>query len=179
MTRSSSLTIDDDYAWLIAVPKRQEFTQPTFHVGERVKWSGESTQGHWCRQTGRIMGLTFTTDQCWRYDIQIDTAALDSDTACQRVCLPGEDLKLIQDSASVRKQLKPASVWMTTQAAADTLGLSQTQLRKLRRKRMFKSGYHYRDTSVPGSGLPRWQWHVERCGQALELPPERRLPQKR
>jgi hypothetical protein len=63
---------------------------------------------------------------------------------------------------------------MATQAAAATLGLSPAQLRKLRRKQLFKVGYHYRDTSVPGSGLPRWQWHVARCGKALEIPPEKR-----
>jgi hypothetical protein len=174
MTHYSNLLLKGDYAWLIAVPKRQEFTQPTFHLGERVKWSGESPQGHWCCQTGRIMGLTFTSDQQWHYDIQIDPMTSDTEVVFERVWLAAIDLKLLQDAASVRRQLQPASEWMATQAAAATLGLSPAQLRKLRRKQLFKVGYHYRDTSVPGSGLPRWQWHVARCGKALEIPPEKR-----
>ncbi|MBM0745161.1 hypothetical protein JOY44_27170 (plasmid) [Phormidium sp. CLA17] len=54
------------------------------------------------------------------------------------------------------------------------LGITNNQLRKLRLNGLFKQGFHYRDTSIPNSGLPRWQWHVERCTQALESPLERR-----
>ncbi|MBD2261098.1 DNA-binding protein [Pseudanabaena sp. FACHB-2040] len=61
-----------------------------------------------------------------------------------------------------------------TEAAATLLGISAEQLRHLRRSGLFKAGHHYRDTSIPGSGKPRWQWHVERCAQALAVPPEKR-----
>ncbi|MBD1871229.1 DNA-binding protein [Cyanobacteria bacterium FACHB-471] len=68
--------------------------------------------------------------------------------------------------------------WFFTEPAAFKLGISAEQLRKLRRKGLFKNGHHYRDISVPGSGLPRWQWHVERCVKALEIPPEKRSIRK-
>ncbi|MBD1998049.1 DNA-binding protein [Leptolyngbya sp. FACHB-541] len=53
------------------------------------------------------------------------------------------------------------------------LGISEEQLRKLRRNELFKSNYHYRDTSIPGAGRPYWQWHVERCAEALEASPKK------
>ncbi|MEP0821011.1 MULTISPECIES: helix-turn-helix domain-containing protein [Trichocoleus] len=174
MTSPSTLAIEQDYAWLIAIPKRDEFTQPQFHFGERVKWSGEDTQGVWSRKTGRIIGLKFTHDSQWHYSIHLDTEFLPSEAIAEEVWIAEAELKLVPDSASVRKQLKPESEWMTTQQAAQVLGISAEQLRKLRRRQLFKIGYHYRDTSVPGSGLPHWQWHIERCGKALEMPPEKR-----
>lgn len=176
MTHYPIQPIDSEYAWLIAVPKRQEFTQPQFHFGERVKWSRKETQGTWLCRTGRIIGMQFTAEQVWNYQLQLDSDSMSGDME-QTVCVDAEEIKLVNDSASVRTHLNPASDWVTTQQAAQELGVSPEQLRKLRRRGLFKVGYHYRDTSVPGSGLPRWQWHVERCGKALAVPPEqRRVP---
>ncbi|MBD1860026.1 DNA-binding protein [Leptolyngbya sp. FACHB-1624] len=70
----------------------------------------------------------------------------------------------------MRLQLQLEPEWRLTRVAAQKLGVSSEQLRKLRRRGLFKSGYHYRDISVPGSGKSRWQWHLTRCGQALESP---------
>ncbi|WP_242024436.1 hypothetical protein [Trichocoleus sp. FACHB-591] len=174
MTPPSTLAIEQDHAWLIAIPKRDEFTQPQFHFGERVKWSGEDTQGVWSRKTGRIIGLKFTHNFQWYYSIQFDAEFLPLEAIAEEVWIAESELKLVPDSASIRQQLKPESEWLMTQAAAQVLGISAEQLRKLRRRHLFRVGYHYRDTSVPGSGLPRWQWHVERCSKALAMPPEKR-----
>jgi hypothetical protein len=173
MTHHLIRSIDSDYAWLVAVPKRQEFTQPEFHFGERVKWSGEDAQGIWFCRTGRIIGMKFTTEQGWHYQLQLDPDSIAPDMD-QTVIVAAEDIKLVKDSASIRTHLKPESDWVITQQAAQALGVSPEQLRKLRRRGLSKIGHHYRDTSVPGSGLSRWQWHVERCGKALAVPPEQR-----
>lgn len=170
---------DSDLAWFIGVPKCQEFTQPQFHFGERVKWPYEE-DGHRSYRTGRIFGMTFTSAQQWRYEIHLD---LESSLPVQEegeMTIPETALKLVPDSQSIRPQLRPEPDWRLTQGSAQTLGVSAEQLRKLRRKGLFKSGYHYRDISVPGSGKSRWQWHVIRCGKALEVPSERRtVPKQR
>ena len=179
MSQIKPLTHDSDLAWFIGVPKCQEFTQPQFYFGERVKWPYEEN-GHRIYRTGRIFGITFTPAQQWQYEIHLD---LESSLPFQEegdVTIPETALKLIPDSQSIRPQLRPEPDWRLTQGAAQTLGVSAEQLRKLRRRGLFKSGYHYRDISVPGSGKSRWQWHVIRCGKALEVPSERRpVPKQR
>ena len=77
-------------------------------------------------------------------------------------------------ATAVEAYLQPASAWLQTAPAAQVLGISSEQLRKLRRRGLFKVGTHCRDTSIPGSGLARWQWHIERCQQALATPPAKR-----
>lgn len=179
MKLPSTPTIEQDYAWFVAVPKRDVFTQPQFHFGERVKWLEADAQGGRSWKTGCIMGMKFIREQRWHYQIQIDADSLTADASSEAVDFDEADLRLVPDSTSVRAQLKPTAEWMTTQSAACVLGISPAQLRKLRRQHLFKIGYHYRDTSVPGSHLPRWQWHVMRCGKALEVPPEKRPVQTR
>lgn len=169
--------IDSDYAWFIAVPKYQEFTQPEFYFGERVKGVKKKIQGTQFDRTGRIIGMKFTTEQVWHYYLQLDPSDQSPEIA-QAAIVSAKEITLVKDSDSVRTHFKPASDWVTTQQAAQQLGVSPEQLRKLRRRGLFKVGYHYRDTSVPGSGLSRWQWHVERCGKALAVPPEQRQAQK-
>lgn len=174
MTQHFSLSSEQDYAWLIVVPKRQEFTQPKFHFGERVKWCTEAKSSSWGCQTGRIIGIHFIASHGWTYLINLDQEGQAPDTASGEQSIAEPFLQLVQDSASLRRQLKPAADWLLTNQAAARLGLSPEQLRKLRRKGLFKPGHHCRDSSVPGSGLPRWQWHVERCSQALESPSAKR-----
>ena len=179
MSQPKMLTHDSDLAWFIGVPKCQEFTQPQFHFGERVKWTHEA-DGHRFYRTGRIFGMTFTPAQQWQYEIHLDVESSLSSQEEGEVTIPETALKLVPDSQSIRPQLRPEPDWRLTQDAAQTLGVSAEQLRKLRRKGLFKSGYHYRDISVPGSGKSRWQWHVIRCGKALEVPSERRtVPKQR
>ena len=179
MSQPKMLTHDSDAAWFIGVPKCQEFTQPQFHFGERVKWTHEA-DGHRFYRTGCILGMTFTLAQQWQYEIHLDVeSSLSSQEDCE-VTIPETALKLVPDSQSIRPQLQTEPDWRLTQVAAQALGVSAEQLRKLRRKGLFKSGYHYRDISVPGSGKSRWQWHVVRCGKALEVPSEKRpMPKKR
>ncbi|MBM0745570.1 hypothetical protein JOY44_29560 (plasmid) [Phormidium sp. CLA17] len=179
MPQLKPLTHDSDLVWFIGVPKCQEFTQPQFYFGERVKWPYKE-DGHRIYRTGRIFGMTFTSAQQWQYEIHLD---LESSLPVQEdgdVTIPETALKLVPDSQSIRPQLRPEPDWRLTQVAAQTLGVSAEQLRKLRRRGLFKSGYHYRDISVPGSGKSRWQWHAIRCGKALEVPSEKRpVPKQR
>ena len=169
MSRPKTVTHDVDQAWLVVVPKCQEFTQPQFHFGERVKWTQEA-DGHRVYRTGRIFGMTFTPAQQWQYEIHLDVESSLPAQEEGEVTIPEADLTLVPDADSIRPQLQPQSDWRLTQVAARTLGVSAEQLRKLRRRGLFKSGYHYRDISVPGSGKSRWQWHLARCSQALESP---------
>ncbi|MCY7277542.1 MAG: hypothetical protein LH702_28350 [Phormidesmis sp. CAN_BIN44] len=179
MSRPKTFTHDVDQAWLVVVPKRQEFTQPQFHFGERVKWIDEE-KGHGFHRTGRILGMTFTPAQQWQYEIHLDVESSLPSQEDGEVTITEALLKLVPDSQSIRPQLRPEPDWRLTQEAAQALGVSAEQLRKLRRRGLFKSGYHYRDISVPGSGKSRWQWHVVRCGKALEVPSEKRpVPKQR
>lgn len=170
MTITTTLPLEQDYAWLIAIPKRQEFTAPPFHFGERVKWQETGATGERSFHSGRILGLSFSLDDAWQCQVCRDEVAEDRCTT-----LAASRLKLVQDSASIRQQLAARrSAWKMTAKAAAELGITADQLRKLRRRGLFKQGHHFRDTSVPGSGKPRWQWHLERCAKALAVPSEQR-----
>ena len=169
MSRSKTLTHNSDPAWFVGLPKCQEVTQPQFHFGERVKWTHEEN-GHRVYQTGRILGMKFTQAQQWQYEIHLDSELLLPSEGDREVTITESTLKLVPDSQSIRPQLRTEPDWRLTQVAAQALGVSSEQLRKLRRRGLFKSGYHYRDISVPGSGKSRWQWHLTRCSQALEIP---------
>ena len=179
MSRPKTFTHDVDQAWLVVVPKCQEFTQPQFHFGERVKWTHE-VNSHRTHRTCRIIGMKFTSAQQWQYEIGLDVESALPEEGDGDVTMTEPALTLVPDAASIRPHPQPQSDWRLTQVAARTLGVSAEQLRKLRRKGLFKSGYHYRDISVPGSGKSRWQWHVVRCGKALEVPSEKRpMPKQR
>lgn len=172
MNKNNSVVPEADHAWFLAVPKRQEFTMPAFHLGERVKWrvAGEGRSPRY--QSGRVMGLVFRASQEWHYIICVDVPETDAEAWQEH---PATVLTLVPDTASIRSQIDlHQSPWQMSEAAAAALGISAAQLRKLRRQGMFKAGHHYRDTSVPGSGKPRWQWHVGRCEKALAIAPEKR-----
>ena len=172
MNKYNSVIPEGDHAWFVAVPKRQEFDAPTFHLGERVKWRVEGEGRSPQSRSGRIMGLVFRTSQEWHYIICVDAVDADGETWQEQSAAV---LTLVPDTASIRPQIDHhQSPWQMTEAAAMALGISAAQLRKLRRQGMFRAGHHYRDTSVPGSGKPRWQWHVGRCEKALAIAPEKR-----
>ena len=175
MSRSKTSPPPLDQVWLVVVPQL-DFTEPQFHFGERVQWAGENDQGIWQRQTGCIIGMTFIRSHGWEYHIQpdLDPVASNPSTPATVVSLPVQDLTRIEAATSIESYLQPPSAWLPTAQAAQVLGLSAEQLRRLRRKGLFKVGHHCRDTSFPNSGLSRWQWHVVRCGQALAVPPEKR-----
>ena len=162
-----------DYAWLVIVPKRAEFSEPLFHFGERVKFcQGQGSDRSW--ETGRIVGMKLTDFDQWVYSIALDKESSLQACGVQEITAKQSELKLVQDSCSLRNHLQFQQEWFHTKEAATTLGISAEQLRKLRLNGLFKSGYHYRDTSISGSARPHWQWHVERCSKALEVPPEKR-----
>ena len=165
-----------DYVWLIAVPKRTQFIEPLFHFDERVKFSSDRH----CWDTGRIIGMKFVeVEGDWVYSICIDLDSPLFELGVQEVSVKQSQLKLVLDSCSIRELLLGEQTWFPTAEAASRLSISPEQLRKLRLNGMFKSGHHYRDTSIPGSGRPCWQWHVERCTQALCVPPEKRAISQR
>lgn len=64
--------------------------------------------------------------------------------------------------------------WYVTKEAAIALDLSAKKLRELYRSGMFKAGFHYRDVSKPNSKRPTLQFHVNRCQEQLNTPPEKR-----
>ena len=69
---------------------------------------------------------------------------------------------------------KQPSGWADTNTAAEYLGITPRQLRKLRKEGLFQIGKHYRVTSSRLSGRPTYLWHCDRCGAALEIPMEKR-----
>lgn len=157
-----------DHAWFVAVPKQQEFIQPSFHFGERIKFcQGQGSDRVW--ETGRIMGMQFVEGQQWLYKVTLDDTSLLILHGVQEITAREDELKLVKDSYTIRDHLTPERQWFLTSEAALQLGITATQLRKLRINGLFKSGHHYRDISVPNSGLPRWQWHVGRCSKALKI----------
>lgn len=166
--------LNHDVAWLITVPKRNEFSEPAFHFGERVKVSpGKGNARSW--DTGRIIGMKVSEQDKWIYNIKLDSDSPLYVCGVQELSAKQNELSLVKDSYSVRSQVQATREWFPTAEAAAMLGITNNQLRKLRLNGLFKNGFHYRDTSVPNSGLPRWQWHVERCGKALEVAPENRV----
>jgi hypothetical protein len=64
--------------------------------------------------------------------------------------------------------------WFDTRDAAIALDLPAEKLRELYRAGLFRMGLHVRDVSPPNSGRPTLQFHVERCEQILNTPPEKR-----
>jgi len=124
MTQHFPLSSEQDYAWLIVVPKRQEFTQPKFHFGERVKWCTEAKSSSWGCQTGRIIGVHFIASHGWTYLINLDQEGKAPDAASGEQSIAEQFLQLVKDSASLRRQLKPAADWLLTNQAAARLGLS-------------------------------------------------------
>jgi hypothetical protein len=70
--------------------------------------------------------------------------------------------------------IAPKKQWFFTSDAAAELDLSAEKLRELYRNGMFQMGFHVRDVSAPKSKRPTLQFHIERCSQQLEMPPEKR-----
>lgn len=172
MASSKTSTPQSDLAWFIAVPNRQEFTQPQFNFGERVKFCQEQERGRiW--ETGCIVVMKFDSQQ-WTYSIILDSNSFLISCGMHEVTAKEAELQVVLDSCAIRQQIQKEQQWFFTAEAAAKLSITAEQLRKLRLNGLFKQGHHYRDTSIPGSGLPRWQWHIDRCNKALETPPERR-----
>ena len=167
-------------AWMIAIPMRAEFTQPMFHFGERVKWLlTHNASRFWL--SGRVMGLWFSQgSESWEYLIKLDpTRSLSGIELDETAIVEEIELKLVNDSHAIRNSLMPVSDWQTTDLAAQSLGLSPDQLRNLRLRGFFRDGYHVRDSSMPNSRRPYWQWHIQRCEETLEASKKSRLQTKR
>ncbi|HEY9659762.1 MAG TPA: hypothetical protein V6C65_15000 [Allocoleopsis sp.] len=176
MKHRSVLPDKTDSVWYITVPKQQEFTEPKFHFGEQVQWRREAIGCSRTSLTGRIIGMQFIAHaQSWQYQIVRNEFGPQPGDASEFTEVVEENLIEGQNSVSMHQRIHPVSDWLSTDQAAAQLGISAEQLRKLRRRGLFKVGHHCRDTSVPGSGLPRWQWHLARCEKALAVPPTQRL----
>ena len=74
----------------------------------------------------------------------------------------------------LKTKSQQTSSWVDSNTAAQALGISPRHLRKLRLQGLFKLGKHYRIPCGPLAARPTYLWHVERCGQALEIPMEKR-----
>lgn len=61
--------------------------------------------------------------------------------------------------------------WLRTSEASLLLGISNSQLRKLRRIGVFKNKIHYRKMK-PKSQRPTYLWNVDRCGNVLGSEPK-------
>jgi hypothetical protein len=64
--------------------------------------------------------------------------------------------------------------WFFTNDAAIALDLPAEKLRELYRAGMFRMGFHVRDVSPPTSKRSTLQFHIERCTEQLNTPPEKR-----
>lgn len=178
MVNKSSLSFkkQQEQFWWVSIPQCSEFSEPRFHFGERVKFQyGKKSDRVW--ESGWVVGMKYDEQALWIYLIVLDENSSLTKYGIQEVNAKENELMLFKDLRHRREQRQNDLQWFDTGISALKLGVSAEQLRKLRRKGMFKSGYHYRDISIPGSGKPRWQWHIERCTKALEVPPEKRCPQ--
>jgi hypothetical protein len=65
--------------------------------------------------------------------------------------------------------------WVNTNEAAKRLGVSAERLRRMRRDRFLRAGWHYRTVSGPQAAIkPHRQYHVGRCAEVLNTDPARR-----
>ena len=97
-------------AWMIAIPMRAEFTQPMFHLGERVKWLITfDTSCFW--PTGRNMGLWVSKAmEGWEYLIQLDKIESPPGIELDETAIVEEiELKLVHDAHAIRNSLTPSS----------------------------------------------------------------------
>jgi hypothetical protein len=62
--------------------------------------------------------------------------------------------------------------WVETKLAAEKLGITPRQLRKLRTG--MKIGVHYRVISPRAAARPTYQWNLAKCREYLEVPLEQR-----
>ncbi|MBW4475112.1 MAG: DNA-binding protein [Stenomitos rutilans HA7619-LM2] len=64
------------------------------------------------------------------------------------------------------------SDWVKTGVACDRLGVGAKHLWNLRDEGLLKQGQHWRNIARPQAARPTYRWHLKRCEQALETPPE-------
>lgn len=112
--------------------------------------------------------MEFAQPESWVYFIELDEDSSLLACGIEEVTAKELELRLIRDSASLRERVQLNQQWFHTPQASVMLRVSEEQLRELRRNGRFRSSYHYRDASIPGSGRPYWQWHVDRCSKELE-----------
>lgn len=66
------------------------------------------------------------------------------------------------------------SEWVTTAVVCNELGITDTHLYALRDEGLLKEGKHWRNIARPQAARATYRWHLKRCTQALEIPPELR-----
>lgn len=64
------------------------------------------------------------------------------------------------------------SDWVTTAIACEKLGISIKHIWRLRDEGLLKQGQHWRNIARPQAARPTYRWHLKRCEEALEIPPE-------
>ncbi len=66
------------------------------------------------------------------------------------------------------------SDWVTTRVLLNRIAISERHLWRLRDEGLLKQGQHWRNIARPQAARPTYRWHLKRCEQALEIPPEMR-----
>lgn len=66
------------------------------------------------------------------------------------------------------------SDWVPTREVCEQLSFSVKHLWRLRDEGLFKENIHWRNVSRPQAARPTYRWHLKRCEEALEIPPEMR-----
>ena len=73
----------------------------------------------------------------------------------------------------------PQRQWYDTDIAYSRLGLdSAKKLREMVKSGILRVGHEVRDVSSTDSRLPRYQFHIEKCGARLLQPPGKRQIRK-
>jgi hypothetical protein len=90
--------------------------------------------------------------------------------------------EILQEFSATLSGIKPEKPiarkreWYNAEVASQLLDLdSPEKLHKKRRNGFFKQGVHYRNNNdSPNAKIPRWQYHVERCREALGKDPAKK-----
>jgi hypothetical protein len=66
------------------------------------------------------------------------------------------------------------SDWVPSGVVRQKLGISDKHLWRLRDEGLLKQGTHWKNIARPQAARPTYRWHLTRCEEAIEIPPEMR-----
>lgn len=75
----------------------------------------------------------------------------------------------------LKKRGRPLSPeWVDTATAIASLGICRDHLIHLKDDGILKQNIHWRDIRRKDAYRATYRWHLERCNQVLDIPPEKR-----